>query len=130
MRVANWLEARRYYEDEAWVAADTASGNELGLHVQRVREERYYEWNKIAEEARAFAQEEVVPVVHGITSRMGIDERVDREVFSDVVAICMEASYLDLRPPLFAMKLLEVYEAGHFPCGWIGVWPEGELVVL
>jgi hypothetical protein len=30
----------------------------------------------------------------------------------------------------YFLELFEVYEAGHFPCGWKGEWPAGKLVVF
>jgi hypothetical protein len=46
----------------------------------------------------------------------------------------MEISYRSMfrKAPLFFEALLEVYEAGHVPCGWDGDpdrWPEGKLLV-
>ncbi len=32
--------------------------------------------------------------------------------------------------PGFFMRLLEVYRKGHWPCGWIGEFPDGKLAVL
>jgi len=43
----------------------------------------------------------------------------------------MGNSYLDTHHPAhFFLELLWVYEAGHFPCGWLGDWPSGKLIVL
>ena len=49
----------------------------------------------------------------------------------DVLGALMENSYLDTHHPAhFFLELLWVYEAGHFPCGWLGDWPSGKLFVL
>jgi hypothetical protein len=49
----------------------------------------------------------------------------------DVFGALMENSYLDTHHPAhFFLELLWVYEAGHFPCGWLGNWPSGKLIVL
>ncbi|HKD26343.1 MAG TPA: hypothetical protein VKC66_10620 [Xanthobacteraceae bacterium] len=48
----------------------------------------------------------------------------------DVLGALMENSYLSSRhQAYFFLELLWVYEAGHFPCGWLGDWPDGKLVV-
>ena len=42
----------------------------------------------------------------------------------------MENSYLSSgHRCFFFLELLMVYEAGHFPCGWRGDWPDGKLIV-
>jgi hypothetical protein len=48
----------------------------------------------------------------------------------DILAALMEHAYLGSgHRCFFFLELLSVYEAGHFPCGWIGPWPQGKLVV-
>jgi hypothetical protein len=47
----------------------------------------------------------------------------------DLSHIVMEHVYSDLVPPRFYTLLFEVYESGHFPCGWDEVWPNGKLWV-
>ncbi len=45
-------------------------------------------------------------------------------------AYLMEAAYREvLLQPLFFDSLIQVYEAGHIPCGWDGEWPNGQLVI-
>ena len=48
----------------------------------------------------------------------------------DVLSALMENAYLESgHRCFFFLELLSVYEAGHFPCGWLGEWPEGKLIV-
>jgi hypothetical protein len=46
----------------------------------------------------------------------------------DLLAILMEKEYADLEPPAEYWRAEEVYLAGNFPCGWLGKFPEGELL--
>jgi len=39
--------------------------------------------------------------------------------------LIMEIAVQDLTPCTFFREQLAWYFAGHFPCGWEGVWPEG-----
>jgi hypothetical protein len=34
------------------------------------------------------------------------------------------------RPSIFFSRILAVYEQGGWPCGWLGKYPEGKLIVL
>ena len=59
------------------------------------------------------------------------------KVFLTTVQWCLlgallEDAYKECNPPVrFFTDLLDIYEAGHFPCGWVeGKWAEGKLVVL
>lgn len=49
----------------------------------------------------------------------------------DLLGALMENSFKGSgHAAFFFLELLTVYEAGHFPCGWRGNWPQGELLVL
>lgn len=48
----------------------------------------------------------------------------------NLLSYLMEDHYKDkLKRPLFFERLICIYEAGHIPCGWDGVWPQGQLVI-
>lgn len=42
----------------------------------------------------------------------------------------MERTYNCHRQPSFFTDLFRVYQSGNFPCGWVGEWPQGQLVVF
>jgi hypothetical protein len=55
-------------------------------------------------------------------------------VLLDINLAAVEVAYRRRFPkaPIFFEHLLQVYEAGHLPCGWDGDlddWPNGELIV-
>jgi hypothetical protein len=48
-----------------------------------------------------------------------------------ILGALMENSYLGSgHTAFFFLELFLVYEAGHFPCGWVGEWPHGALRVF
>lgn len=47
----------------------------------------------------------------------------------DILHVCMEAEYADVYPPGFFASQAYWYVKGHFPCGWVGEFPDGKLVV-
>lgn len=49
----------------------------------------------------------------GLTSNVALDA-----VCWDVVGALVCSAYLDRKPPTGMLRLLDVYEAGHFPVGW------------
>jgi hypothetical protein len=59
-----------------------------------------------------------------------LDVKFVHSVRWNVLAALMENAYIDCdHGAFFFHELLTVYQAGHLPCGWIGAWPEGKLVV-
>ena len=47
----------------------------------------------------------------------------------NVLGAVMEHEYRRFQErPEFSLHLLRVYRAGHFPCGWSGEWPAGQLL--
>jgi hypothetical protein len=51
-------------------------------------------------------------------------------IYWDALGAVMTSFYIDCKPPTFYLKLFEVYRSGHFPCGWKGGWPQGDLLVF
>ena len=49
----------------------------------------------------------------------------------DLTFAIIEGTYKMKQPKPFFSYLLKVYQAGHFPCGWVGEEPpQGKLLVL
>ncbi len=48
---------------------------------------------------------------------------------SDLLYIVLDSSYGPPAPAGIYSRLLDAYASGHYPCGWIGEYPEGRLVV-
>lgn len=62
------------------------------------------------------------------------DQCLSMPILVDLNLAALEITYRRKFPkaPIFFGRLLEVYEAGHLPCGWVGDlddWPNGELLV-
>src|SRR5258708_2980670 len=51
------------------------------------------------------------------------------QVHWDIMGFCMEAEYADVCPPGFFTSIGHWYVNGHFPCGWLGAFPQGKLVI-
>lgn len=88
----------------------------------------YQEWNTLADDARDFVENIITPSVPQIND---IDmELLFTNMKWDLVNYLMEDAYkIKLRVPLFFSSIVSIYELGHIPCGWVGSWPKGQLVV-
>ncbi|MFN9640675.1 MAG: hypothetical protein ACK56W_11725 [Pirellula sp.] len=126
-RVSSWTEACKSCVAE-WETVVTESSNDLTAYLHKKDKSAYQDWNRIVEETKLQLRDP--------WARMR--ERVLMLLLPIDVAYCVEwdtlhafaeAHYQYLDPPIFFGKLLEIYELGHFPCGWEGIRPEGRLIV-
>ncbi len=72
----------------------------------------------------------VLPKLKERQQEANFDDRVIDCIKWDVLNALMTAHYAECKPPSFYRDIFVVYEDGHFPCGWSGVWPNGDLLVL
>ena len=89
----------------------------------------YRKWNDFARRARAAIDDTIIPSVTSALPSQNDAEFVLSCVQWDVMNYVMEYVYSDLIPPAFYTAIYNVYAAGHFPCNWDEVWPNGRLWV-
>ncbi len=98
------------------------------LSTYHPQEDRY--WNSLAINARQFIQEKVAPRLE--TAFDGsLPKTCLNSIQWDIHSAIMEDAYSFLGHPFtFFAQLLQIYEAGHFPCGWTGgEYPNGKLLI-
>jgi len=130
-QTGNWHDAVRHCKSPEWEFAELEAQNQLTLWLHNNQPEEYEHWNQLVEEHKnnfltPLLQQTIAP----IQVRMDLPSCVIDSVSWDLLGALMENSYLSTgHRAYFFLELLQVYEAGHFPCGWEGGWPEGRLVV-
>ena len=62
-----------------------------------------------------------------LEEEVGLDNEILDMVKRDISWACIE-KVLNMHG--FFSTLLEIYKDGYFPCAWIGVYPNGQAVVL
>jgi hypothetical protein len=130
-RVAGWEQAAAACADPAWEAARAGAAQQLAVWLQRNDPGSYGKWSELA--ARQ-TQGVIDPLTAGVLApfqeQHGLDPALVRSVRRDLLGALMENAYLGSgHRSCFFLELLWVYEAGHFPCGWRGAWPDGTLLV-
>ncbi|MDD1506181.1 hypothetical protein [Pseudomonas sp. CNPSo 3701] len=110
---------------DAWEATTLEARNAITGRLARLHPGQYQAWNELAGQAKTALQP--------LWQKLPVD-LADNAVLADLQwilhAYLMEAAYREaLVPPLFFDSLIQVYEAGHIPCGWDGEWPSGQLVI-
>lgn len=130
-QVDSWPEAERRNAAPGWESATLAAQNQLTLWLHLNVRSRFQEWNRHVESHKVAT---IDPVVARHLAPFHQARRLSQELISSTTwnlrGALMEESYRDTGHTVFFFhELLDVYEAGHCPCGWIGKWPEGKLVV-
>ncbi len=94
----------------------------------------YRMWNVIAGEVREVLETRVCcaidATIDSLAEVKGIDagaEVLRRSARWDAMHFVMEGVYAHLVPPRFYTAAFQIYAAGHVPCGWDTVWPNGQL---
>ena len=127
--LASWPEAIDHCCTFDWVDLRTDAMNEYRERVAKRSKERWHLWNHIADEVKKITfplvdrRIEAVVCEHHLPKIFGITVR------ADITNLCMEAEYADVYPPGFFTSNAYWYVNGHFPCGWRGIFPKGELLI-
>jgi hypothetical protein len=112
---------------EEWADFRLERRNDLtGLLSVRLRQ-RGSEWNPCARAFEQFFGTQIAPTVIARLSAAQLPDSLLAVVRWDIVSYMQELNYADVHRPAFFQSLWRVYRQGHFPCGWIGDYPAGEL---
>lgn len=104
------------------------ASNEISAFLATQYMDIFQTWNDVAEEAKAFFQKHIIPQIPHLDS---FDNALLHQCLEwDIVHYLIEDFYSNtLKKPLSFDKVIHVYEPGHMPCGWEGIWPNGKLVI-
>jgi hypothetical protein len=128
-----WDEAIECCTSVEWKNSQLEAQNQLTLWLHLHDREHYQDWNESVREHKKKTLDPLIEQVIDPLLAKSVSEpaTVIPSVQWDVLGALMENSYLSSgHAAFFFPELLTVYEAGHFPCGWRGCWPEGELLIL
>jgi hypothetical protein len=132
LRVPDWTRATELCRTDQWDGAELEAQNQLTVWLHMNARQDYQKWNDhVFDFKKNLINPVVVPAVRAYCRQLGLDDSVLHSVCWDVLGALMESHYLYTgHQAFFFLELLELYEAGHFPCGWSGEWPKGEVYVF
>jgi hypothetical protein len=87
-------------------------------------------WNDTVDWITNFYEEDLADEIADTQSKHEFNDEFADCVERDIRRICLENAFKKYNVPIFFHHLLEVYEAGLFPCGWEGGWPEENGTLL
>ncbi|MCL6366102.1 hypothetical protein [Pectobacterium versatile] len=111
-----------------WENVTLEESNEISGYLAVKHTVIFQDWNDLAQEAKSFLKDKLLKQIPHLN---GFDNVLLLQCIEwDVVSYLIEDAYKDkIKKPLFFDSLIHIYESGHIPCGWDGVWPNGKLVV-
>ena len=112
---------------DEWESATLEAGNEITGYLAKKHTNNYQYWNSLVKEAKKVVENDIIPkIIFPESEKSSMIENLKW----DLVNYLLEDAYGSLlREPFFFDGLINVYEAGHMPCGWSGTWPAGKLVI-
>lgn len=130
-QVGSWGEAIERCSEQSWEDTTLEARNHLTVFLHTHHRNDYRDWNTITDAAK---DRIVTPLASRVwqpfAERHGLGKVFVDSVSWDVLAAIMEHEYQNCpNRPEFFLHLLRVYQAGHFPCGWSGEWPAGQLFI-
>lgn len=87
-------------------------------------------WNQFVQGLNPIVDEMADRLIRPIADRQKLPPEVVRVVRSDIQGLLIESELHDLQATTFFTDIARWYLAGHFPCGWKGDYPEGQLIVF
>lgn len=129
--VDSWHAALESASTVGWENVELAAQNQLTMWLHIHDYGNYQQWNAIVQSHKATVLSPLIEEkIRPFLVEHALGEVLIAAVQWDILGALMENSYLTSgHSVFFFLELLQVYEAGHFPCGWIGDWPRGELVI-
>lgn len=129
--VSGWSEAIQRCSDPSWEDICLEARNRLTEYLCTRHPDAYHQWNAITQSAKERVVSSLADRAWSpLAERLGLSKTLVDCISWDVLGAIMEHEYRELSGrPRFFLDLLQVYRAGHFPCGWVGDWPGGTLLV-
>lgn len=132
VQVPNWERALAGCSSDIWSNVQLEARNQLTIWLHNNDNENYQNWNRFARDRNIAVLDPLMETqIRPFQCEHGLPKSFADSVQWDLLGVLMEDIYSDSgHIVFFCHELLTVYEAGHFPCGWTGEWPNGELLMF
>lgn len=125
IQISTWEEVGQFGPREAWDDICLEAANDMRAAIQRYSWPRFQVWNDIVRGLK--------PQTQTLVDRKCAGLEIPAELVAgarwDLLHAAMQTEYADIPTPRFYRVLAQWYCAGHFPCAWVGEYPEGKLVI-
>ena len=123
--IDNWKDAIESNFKDNWQDINMKENSDL---TNIIGDEADYDENY--ELYSTFFTNRILPLIQEYTIIKNIDFSISSNIRNVVINSLFENKYKDKYEfPMIYTKLLNVYKKGHFPCGWDGNYPDGNLLI-
>ena len=128
--VATWDEAIKNCGSLEWENLCLEAANQYRERVAELSPSRLSHWNETVAMVKPASQALVREKIADVIAREDLPKIFVDTVDWDILHLCMEAEFGDIHPAGFYASQAYWYAAGHFPCGWRGAFPDGQLIIF
>lgn len=98
--------------------------------IQKIGRE-YQEWNRLVLDFKESCLPQLKERWEAALASKGLNTaEVLNDVSFNILSIAVTDAYKEIVPvPSLFLRLLEIYEEGHLPCGWKGAADTGKLII-
>lgn len=125
----SWKKAFTSGTSRRWDDFTDERSDDYRVELRAASLERFEQWNDTVRLVRPHVQSLVEEKVKESFETITYPENFVNTVRWDILFALMEQEFSDVLPLGFYTKLAEWYLRGHFPCGWLGDYPDGKLIV-
>jgi hypothetical protein len=131
-QVASWKEALARSRVKNFDDVKLEARGDMTAELSNHHPDRYNgRWNELTRELRPRVIATFEPRCAEFIAKHGLSADLWNGTRWDILGACMECEYADIVEAGFYARLMDVYIAGHFPCGWTGgVYPAGHLEIF
>jgi hypothetical protein len=127
--VSSWAEAIESCSSLEWENLCLEASNQYRERLLERSPDRFRQWNSIVGELKPITQLLVRQKAVNVIDQNQLPKVFLDTVDWDILGLCMEAEYADVYPPGFYASQAYWYLHGHFPCGWRGNFPKGNIII-
>lgn len=104
-----------------WENTTLEARNRLTIFLHKNNMDDYRQWNKVTDYYKENF-DQLTKVIKEYANINGFGKEVIDDISWNILGAAMENHYLSVNKkiPIFFKYMMDVYAAGHIPCGWIG----------
>ena len=121
--------ALKHLESRKWDLIQTERLGDISANLSKYHKEASRTWNDAVATVRAEIYPFVLEKVESLQIESSHISIIKKNVRYDIIAIATSIIYQDLYRSEFHKRILDIYMAGHLPCGWCGKSDRGYLIV-
>ena len=127
--LSSWEEAIRHCQDNEWDWLLNESANIYRERLAKVSRPEFNTWNEHIRAVKEVSAPLVKAKLAPLQKEHDFPPEVEQTLRWIVTMTLTEAEYVQITDPGYLTKLSFWIVNGHFPCGWKGEFPNGNLII-